>query len=108
MCGLITKLHSTFRCLDSSAGYLYHDPDICSRIATACACLHNICIEKGIEMEHDNNEDPDNYNPIQPQLEQPAQYLQPQEHIAARKNFIDQYFTPAAVFGRAQVVNEFV
>ena len=80
------------RCLDSSAGYLFHDPDICSQIVIACACLHNICIDNNLAMEHDDADEDDAFAPVQMPLDQPAQFVQPNEHLAARGLYVRDYF----------------
>lgn len=38
----------TFRCLDASAGYLHHTPEMAVKILVACVCLHNIARINGI------------------------------------------------------------
>ena len=39
---------SRFRCLHKSGGHLMYTPDKCSRIITATAVLHNICIARNV------------------------------------------------------------
>ena len=45
-------------------------------------------------MEHDDDDEDDGFAPIQAPLDQPAQYVQPHEHTAARGAYMDAYFIP--------------
>ncbi|XP_029438231.1 putative nuclease HARBI1 [Rhinatrema bivittatum] len=44
------SIRARFRCLDGSKGTLQYSPEKCSHIIIACCVLHNIALERGLDM----------------------------------------------------------
>ncbi|XP_043938543.1 putative nuclease HARBI1 [Protopterus annectens] len=47
---VLTSLRSRFRCLDGSKGTLQYTPEKCGHIVVACCVLHNIALQRGLEL----------------------------------------------------------
>lgn len=48
-------LKMRFRCLHRTGGCLQSSPSTCAKIITACAVLHNICIDKAVPAPEEDN-----------------------------------------------------
>lgn len=86
-----------YSCLDASAGYLHHHPEMAVRILVSCVCLHNIATIKGFPLPPpENEEDQDGIPNRPPRREATVENLPPGrarlEHIRRRKAFINDYF----------------
>ena len=85
----------SYSAIDDSGGYLHHDPVKAGKIVIACACLHNVAVEKGIPLPA-CDDDSDGIRP----LRQPRQQPQPNppagrgdEHNTVRANYIREHFS---------------
>ena len=81
------------RCLDHHGGYLYHEPERCGQIITACAVLHNIALNYEVPILPDA--DIDRFRNHHADPGQPRNIVAPQGqdiNYVDRTNFIHNRF----------------
>lgn len=85
------------RCLDTSGGYLFHDPERAGRVIEACVCLHNCAKVAKLKILKDFPSK-DGFRVCRTAVVQPKQVgVKPKLKFAnLRKDFIDTYFKPKA------------